>query len=229
MKNKWITCAILGGLMVFSSALTKVMTPTAKIADQQPKFSLERMIPNTFSGWELDNSIVPVAVDSSVEAQLNAIYNQTLSRTYINRKGERIMLSIAYGGDQSGEGTQAHRPEFCYTAQGFQLVSNVVSELPTPIGKIPVRRLKAVLGSRIEPITYWLTVGNKATLPGFGRMLTQLSYGLTGVVPDGMLVRVSSLDADNAHAYALQDQFINSLLSQIDNNARIRLTGRLSS
>jgi EpsI family protein len=148
-----------------------------------------------------------------------------LERSYINSRGQRVMLSIAYGGDQSGDGTQVHRPEFCYTAQGFQLTLNHVGELLTQYGTLPVRRLVAVQGRRNEPITYWVTVGDKATLPGVKRKLAQIAYGLTGKVPDGMLVRVSSIDNDEKSAHRLQDIFIQDLLAGLQPRDRVRLAG----
>ncbi|TXI40723.1 MAG: exosortase-associated EpsI family protein, partial [Nitrosomonas sp.] len=47
----------------------------------------------------------------------------------------------------------------------------------------------------------------------------------TGNVPDGMLVRVSSIDVDKAKAYQLQTVFIQNLLSSVNASERIRLIG----
>ena len=90
---------------------------------------------------------------------------------------------------------------------------------------MPVKRLYAVAGARNEPITYWITIGKKATLPGMEQRLQELRYGLTGMVPDGMLVRVSSIGADAPAAYALQESFINALLRSMDEASRVRLIG----
>jgi EpsI family protein len=169
---------------------------------------------------------VPVDPSPDVQASLNAIYSQLLARTYVNAQGERVMLSIAYGSDQSGDGSQVHRPEFCYTAQGFQVMANNVGSLLTQYGTLPVRRLLAVQGQRNEPITYWVTVGDKATLPGVERKLSQLAYGLTGKIPDGMLVRVSSISAQNESAYRLQEKFIKDMLQSMDTKDRLRVAGR---
>jgi EpsI family protein len=227
MRKPFVINILLGSAMALACFLAVLMTPTRKLADQQAKFALEELIPKKFEDWQIDKTIVPIQVAPEVIAKLNKIYNQTLSRTYTNSKGEKIMLSIAYGGEQSGESTQVHRPEFCYTAQGFNIVSNREAKLMTASGTIPIRRLKAVQGARIEPITYWLTVGDKATLPGIGRMWTQISYGLTGVVADGMLVRLSSIEKNEDLAYQIQGQFINNLLSNLDERAKTRLTGKL--
>jgi EpsI family protein len=206
----------------------QALKPSRKMADASPPFELTRIIPGEFGDWKTDPSIRPISVSPEVQAMLDNIYNQTLARTYINSRGQRIMLSIAYGGDQAGEATQMHRPEFCYVAQGFQLTQNVVSQIVMDYGALPVRRLFAIQGSRNEPITYWITVGDRATLPGIGRKLAQLAYGLTGNIPDGMLVRVSSIDSDGREAYLLHDRFIRELLMAVPEQHRVRLAGRFA-
>lgn len=224
MRKSIIISIFLGILMVSSGALTKALTPTKKIADQQERIDLEIMIPIEFGDWRVDKSIIPLQVDAETQAMLDKIYNQTLSRTYVNSKGERIMLSVAYGGDQS-DNLAVHKPEVCYYAQGFEIMKTYADELLTQYGKLPIKRLLAVKGYRNEPITYWVTVGNKAVLPGIDEKLQQLKYGLTGNVPDGMLVRVSSIDVDKAKAYQLQTVFIQNLLSSVNASERIRLIG----
>lgn len=224
MRKSIIISIFLGILMVSSGALTKALTPTNKIADQQEKIDLEIMIPAEFADWRIDKSIIPLQVDADTQAMLDKIYNQTLSRTYVNSLGERIMLSVAYGGDQS-DNLAVHKPEVCYYAQGFEIMKTFADELLTQYGKLPIKRLLAVKGYRNEPITYWVTVGNRAVLPGIEEKLQQLKYGLTGNVPDGMLVRVSSIDSDKNKAYQQQAMFIQDLLSSVNINERIRLIG----
>jgi EpsI family protein len=227
MKRPFTFTALgIGGAMAAAAVLAVALKPTTRLADQRPPLVLEKIVPADFGGWQVDKSIVPVTVSPDVQSKLDVIYNQTLNRTYINANGQRVMLSIAYGGDQSGDGTQVHRPEFCYAAQGFQLTRNVVGDLATRYGALPVRRLMAVQGRRNEPITYWVTVGDKATVPGLRRKLSQLAYGLTGKVPDGMLVRVSSIDADTRNAYGLQQSFIDAMLGAMPPQDRVRIAGK---
>lgn len=215
---------ILCALMLASAGMTKALTPTAKQADSQPRFNLDAMIPSSFAEWQVDTSVVPLKLDPEVQAKLDKLYNQTVSRTYINRDGSRVMLSIAYGGDQS-EGLGLHRPEVCYAAQGFSVESDKVEDVGTPFGRLPVKRLMAVNGERREPISYWITIGNELIKPGIGQKLAQIRLGLTGTVPDGMLVRVSSIGADTAAGYRLQDKFLNDLLSAVSQETRTRLIG----
>lgn len=218
---------LIGIMMATSSALAIKLKPSHRLADQLPPITLEQAVPQSFGEWHIDKSIIPINPSPDVQSQLDALYTQMLARTYANAQGQRIMLSIAYGADQSGDGSQVHRPEFCYTAQGFQIAFNRIGDLFTQYGDLPVRRLLAVQGTRSEPITYWITVGDKATLPGISRKLSQIAYGLTGKVPDGMLVRVSSLDTDTTHAYQVQQDFIRDLLAALAPENRLRIAGKL--
>lgn len=227
MKHRFDRRALLvGGVMVAASGLAAAARPTRRIADEGPRVDLESTVPSRFGDWRIDPSIVPVALSPEVQAKLDRYYTQTLARTYVNGRGQRIMLSIAYVGDQASEDTQVHRPEFCYVAQGFTLVGSAQDVvLATPWGELPVRRLNATLGSRREPISYWVRVGDRATLPGVGRKIAQISYGLRGLVPDGMLVRVSSLSSRPQEAYALHDDFAVAMLGAATQAARSQLAG----
>ena len=107
--------------MMLAVALAIAMKPTMKLAENKPPVNLELMIPRAFADWKLDRSLAPIIASPDVQERLALIYNQTLSRTYVNLAGQRVMLSIAYGDNQATDDTQVHRPEFCYSAQGFRL------------------------------------------------------------------------------------------------------------
>lgn len=194
-------------LMVAALAAAHIWRPTAHLADTRAKVELETMFPKAFGDWRVDERMPAQLIAPDTQAFLNKIYNQTLSRTYVNRQGDRIMLSVAYGGDQS-DGTRAHRPEVCYPAQGFQIDSNQSSVMAVAGHNMRVRQLVSRLGARIEPITYWVTVGERISLSGTEQKLAQLSYTTRGVVPDGMLVRVSSIDVNAVSAYRLHQAFV---------------------
>jgi EpsI family protein len=200
------------------------LKPTKKIIDQKPKINLVSMIPEQFAGWKIDENIIPIQPDPERLALINKIYNQTLSRTYINNNGDRVMLSIAYGGDQS-DSMQVHRPEVCYTGNGFQMTDIEIVDFDTGYGIIPVKRIFALMGERREPITYWITIGDTVEVNTLKWKLQQLKYGLTGKVPDGMLFRVSSF-GEKVTAYPLQKVFIKDLLKSISSESRQRLIGR---
>lgn len=199
--------------------------PHMRLADTRPPVVLESVFPKRFANWILDENQPMTLVSPDIQAVMDKTYNQTLSRTYVNHEGDRIMLSVAYGGDQS-DATRAHRPEVCYPVQGFQILSTLSSHAELGGMQVPVRQLVAQQGGRVEPITYWITVGDKVTLTGTEQKLAQLSYSSRGIIPDGMLVRVSSIDRDTAKALATQQQFLADLAPALPASQRSLVIGK---
>lgn len=214
---------LIAALMITASVGAIALRPDQKVADIA-KISLDTMIPRQFGDWREEPQRSLSVVNPQTQALLDKLYSQLLTRVYINKEGYRVMLSLAYGSDQRGA-LQAHKPEVCYPAQGFTLHSSKTSPLTTPFGEIPAQRLYTTLGPRQEPVTYWFTVGDTAVQSKLQKRLVDLRYGLTGQIPDGMLFRVSSIDANQDRANQLQDQFVNQLLQVIPPGDRKRLSG----
>ncbi len=195
-----------------------------RLADSRPRVDLETLFPKQCGDWHVDTRLPVQLVSPDTQAMLAKIYNQTLERTYIEPNGGRVMLSVAYGGDQS-DATRAHRPEVCYPAQGFAVRDQSAAAITVAGNELRARRLVAVLGGRIEPITYWIVVGEQVATSGTQQKLAQLSYGAQGIVADGMLVRVSSIDADSGHAYAIHQRFLDALGTALPSSQRARVMG----
>lgn len=213
--------------MVLSGVLTKIMTPSVTFSDPQTNINLENLIPREFNQWKINPSIAAIIVNPDDNGLLNKLYSQTLSRTYINNKGEQIMLSIAYGRDQRAD-LQVHRPEICYTTSGFDISNMSKTFVDTSIGRIPVMQLVAKLGNRNEPITYWIRVGDSLTRGWFEQKLTAIAYGLTGKAPDGLLFRISTISADNQDSYRIQQTFLTTLLQAVRSEDRHWLVGQMN-
>lgn len=109
---------VLLALMLLSAGLGAALRPNISLADESAPIDLKAMVPTAFGDWQEQLNLSNQIVDPQQQKKLDEIYSQTLSRTYINRQGYRIMLSIAYGKNQS-DALQLHRPEICYPAQGF--------------------------------------------------------------------------------------------------------------
>jgi EpsI family protein len=224
MNRRFLASIVLGVAMAGTSALTGALTPKQKVAAVQERFDLDAMVPKRFGNWTVDNAVVPLTPDETQKELIATLYDQTLARTYVNDAGQRVMLSIAYGGDQSKQ-LQLHLPEVCYVAQGFDMVQDHKGELATHYGHVPVKRLVARQNARNEPITYWVTIGDKAVMSGLGQKYQRFLYGLTGKIPDGMLVRVSTIEADENSAYRVQDRFVNQMLDAMSPHDRLKLMG----
>lgn len=215
---------LIAGMMVAASIGAIVAKPTRKAADVGLVVRLDAMIPRRFGEWREETLGYVRVVNPQTKQLLDKLYSQVLTRVYASAEGYRIMLSVAYGKDQRGS-LQAHKPEVCYPAQGFVVKRNRAGRLVTEFGTIPVRRLFAVMGARREPVTYWFTIGDEAVRGKLQKRLAELRYGLTGLIPDGVLFRVSSIDPDPEHAYRLQDRFVGQLLEAVSPAARKRLSG----
>jgi len=215
---------ILMLLMIFAAIAAINLRPTHKMASDRQGFVLEQIIPKQFGSWkEIDTGVKPI-VNPHLESIIEKIYNQTLSRTYVNDKGETIMLVIAYGEDQS-DSTGLHYPEVCYPAQGFQITPYDKGEVSTKFGDIRVKRLIATASNRTEPITYWTTIGNKVVVGTKETKLEKLKYGIHGVIPDGVLFRVSSIDSNIDTSFNVQKKFINDLITSLSKDKLTSLTG----
>jgi len=82
-----------------------------------------------------------------------------------------------------------------------------------------------VRGARSEPVTYWLTMGDRVVLGRLERLRVQLAAGLHGRMPDGMLVRVSSLSDDAGAAFRAQQAFMASAVAAMKPADAARLVG----
>ena len=204
------------------------LTPRQRLSQlRATRLNLNTDVPSAFGDWRIDPIRYAGIVNPETEALLNRLYTQQLSRTYVNTAGRRIMLSIVYGEDQrQRDGNAMHYPEVCYPAQGFEVKSSRAGTLEVPGGAIPVKRLETRLGSsRPEPVTYWTTLGDQATLGGMKRRFAELRYGLGGIVADGVLFRVSSIGADSQAEFTLQDSFVSDLIGALPLPLRHQLAG----
>jgi EpsI family protein len=211
---------MLGGL-----GASEFMKPTRVMADEMTPVDMTTMLPERFGDWREEKTGPAVITDPTVEATLKQFYSQTLSRTYVNSKGEIIMLSLAYGKNQNSWNTAAHRPEFCYRGQGFEVAERGTSPFQLTSHRIDAVRLVAQRGRQIEPISYWVTLHDTTAIPGVNRKLQQIRYGLQGMIVDGFLFRVSSLGSDEAQQYALHESFTRDMEQALPPALRPRLFG----
>ena len=218
------TSMLIFALMACAALGSIALTPTRLLSDAAPKVDIDSSIPKTFGDWRIDEKMVPIDPSPAQKATIEQIYDQTVNRTYVNSKGERVMLSVAYGASQTRE-MRAHRQEVCYAAQGFQ-ISNLNHEIIGIAGaRIPVTRMVAVHQYRTEPVTYWFTMGDGIVRSYLDRQVAQLKYAFSGLIPDGYLFRVSSIETNPAIAYNRQIEFANELLQATAPELRQKLLG----
>lgn len=208
--------------MVLVAIVSGVVRPTHLMASDYPAFNLETAIPKQFGDWAELNIGSNQVVNPESNELISKIYTQVLTRAYINKAGQVIMLSVAYGENQSEE-TALHYPEICYPAQGFRIVNNQPSELVTPYKSIRAKQLEAVSGQRHEFITYWTMLGNINVRGTKETKLTKLKLAFHNQIPDGLIFRVSSIGDMPDNEYPIHAKFVNDLIKPLDAQTRLRI------
>ena len=217
---------LLPALAMFGTAgAAELLRPREVPPDKQ--LQLDTIVPTQFGAWTTLPSAKIIQPTTSDDLE-HEVYSQELTRSYVNPDRSVIMLLIAYGPSQSGY-LQVHQPEICYAAQGFRVTSLNGYKLPLAGGHtLPLTRLATYREGRPEPVTYWVRVGDDIPQTQIQRLLTKLRMGLVREIPDGLLVRVSSISTNLDHAFATQDAFIGDLLHAIAPPNRQFVVGRLA-
>jgi EpsI family protein len=136
------------------------------------------------------------------------------------------MLSLAYDEVQQGI-RQLHRPESCYSSQGFAIKSLSPDRLQVDGRSLDVFRMTAAIGNRNEQVTYWIRMGDRVIEgPPYELNLTRMVMGLKGMVADGLLFRVSEIAPEAQDSNPIQDRFIMDLLRAVTPVGQATLIGR---
>jgi len=212
-------------LAVAASALATMMLPSRHMASSRAQTPLAEWIPARLATWTEDRDVPLSVPPPDLQASLSRVYQDLLARTYANPQGYRVMVSIAYSGDQS-DGLAVHRPEVCYPAQGFEIMRLWDDTLVLGDRRIPIRRATTRNAARLEPLTYWIVNGDHVVASIWDGRLRQLKSTLGGTVPDGLLVRLSSLDDNPERAFAMQDALAREIVAAVDAGFRARLAGQ---
>jgi len=223
---------VLASITILAAAvLAHLLVPRELMARSSATLDLQQVIPDQFGNWKLLPSLSPIPAadpEGYVEPDANSarIYSQEVGRGYTDGHGNLVMLMVAYGPVQNYR-LKAHRPEMCYTAAGFRISSQRVSAVSYRDGAPPIKttRLIAERESRFEPVTYWMRVGNDIATGVVDRQIIRLKYGLRGIIPDGALIRVSTVGLAEDASFKVQDQFIRELLAAIPANDLKFFTG----
>ncbi len=208
--HHWLVVFFMAACFAFASWLTPHLTWFEHIGSPQ----FEEITPKQFGDWvEITEAAGSRIVDPEQQYAINNLYTQTVSRIYEQRaSGRRIMLSLAYGDNQTFS-KQLHRPEACYSSQGFKIENLYEDKIQAISRPIVVNRMKATIGSRLEYVTYWIRIGDGIISgPATALNIARLQMSLKGYITDGLLFRVSEVGDDEALSNALQDQFIDDFL-----------------
>jgi EpsI family protein len=181
--------------------------------------------PLSFGDWTAEDSdgLVQPTSDGSLAATL---YSEMVGRLYHQAStGASVMMLVAYG-DRQSDLLQLHRPEACYPAVGFNLLSVKSNQLELPgSGVVPIREIVARAPGRQENIVYWTRIGEYLPNTSSMQRSVRLRIAMQGYIPDGALFRFSMLGEDSAAAFKTLHAFIPKLLAAAPQKKRPALIG----
>ncbi|HVY79742.1 MAG TPA: EpsI family protein [Steroidobacteraceae bacterium] len=225
------TSVVLGVTMLATAAAVRLLQPEPIVTSGQP--ALADSVPRAFGEWREVSSLAE-QVDparGTDEPSMDRPYDDVLMRAYGNARGDIVLLTLAYGRNQRQE-VKIHRPEVCYTAQGFQLLSRSRVSFPlTGTGGRQVEGMRMLVSApgRTEAVSYWIRVGDVFTDNAWAIRYHIFQQGIAGRAVDGMLVRASqivpSADAASPERYRLQERFLADLVRALPEAARRQLIG----
>ncbi|RZT98152.1 exosortase C-terminal domain/associated protein EpsI [Rivibacter subsaxonicus] len=214
---------VLTAGMGAAAALGSVARPT-RLDDAQPPPDLEQIFPSAFGAWrveQLSAAFIRPANDLS-----KRLYQRLLERVYTDSARRRVMLSVAWGSEQSSN-LQLHWPEVCYRYSGFAVHGRHQEQIMSNGRSVPVTRLVAEMPLRPEPVTYWAVLSGERTADANTFRLRRLAHAVRHQSADGLLVRVSSIDADAQRGFALHAEFIDALSRALSPADLARVEGTL--
>lgn len=214
---------LLGGAMLAVAGVSYARQPKAP-PPLLGKTKLDALMPNRIGRWtyQTKSGLVLPPRDQLSER----IYDDLTTRVYTAPDGTGVMLLIAYSGQQDGM-LQVHRPEVCYPASGYRLAETREHPITLASGfALPSRFIVAEGLSRIEQLIYWTRIGPSFPTSWLDQRQAVIRENMKGIIPDGVLVRLSTIAPDDATALAILDDFTRELVRAVPARARQALIGR---
>ena len=219
----WLVVMFMVACTLFAWWLTPQETWFGHLGEPQ----FEQIIPKNFAGWtQVSDQSSKVIVNPQQQEALDDLYTQIVSRTYLQQgTGRLLMLSLAYGDNQKFS-KLLHRPESCYSSQGFNILSLHAEQMHVYGRAIEVNRMTAQVSNRQEQVSYFIRIGDRVMSgPPSNLNLARMHMGLKGFIADGLLFRISEISNDDKSSHQLQDQFINDLFTVLSPAQQAMLIG----
>jgi len=184
---------------------------------------LDKIVPLRIGQWSYETTSGLVLPPPDQLARL--LYDQQVTRSYSAPDELPVMLLLAYGSSQGGM-LQIHRPEICYPASGFRLTETRITAIPLRNGhNIPSRSFSASSDTRVEQVLYWTRIGDMMPTSWSGQRIAVIRSNLAGSIPDGLLVRLSTVANDPTQAQATLKRFAAAMLNEMPVRAQRMLIG----
>lgn len=216
---------IVGGALLATAGISYARQPR-HMPPLLGKTKLETLIPSRIGPWTFETSSGLVLPPS--DQLTESLYDELVTRVYTGPDGGGVMMLIAYSGRQDGM-LQVHRPEICYPASGYRLDRMEDHAIPlTAAERLPARFIVAEGRSRTEQLVYWTRIGPSFPTSWLGQREAVVRENLKGFIPDGVLVRISTIMQNDTAALNLLERFTAELRRSLTGKAGQALFGGMA-
>jgi EpsI family protein len=202
---------LIGAVCAAAAATSVAMEPRRRVSLLGRK-KMADVVPRAFGVWTSQDvsDLVKPLEPGSLAARL---YGEEVARRYVNSATQAEVEVLLAHGDSQTDQLQLHRPEVCYPAVGYAIISSVVAGIPLP-GRVtlPVRRLVANSPDRRDHIVYWTRLGEFFPVSDSQQRHDQLKTALGGYIADGLLARFSVAGSDTPSAFGVLQDFIPAMI-----------------
>lgn len=213
---------IFGGALALTAGAAFAAMPRRRQMEIGPN-QLDSIVPHAIGPWRYQSQSGLILPPPDQLARL--LYDQQVTRYYQAAGALPVMLLMAYGNSQSGM-LQVHRPEICYPASGFRLTDQRTGMLPIDgPADIPIRTFTAISDTRVERVLYWTRIGESLPASWVAQRVAVMRSNLNGVIPDGLLVRISTVSEQEDQAMAALSEFGRAMLRASGPRGRRMLIG----
>lgn len=195
---------LIGAAFAAAVGVSQARMPR-RAAPRIAKDRFESWMPNVIGPWSFyaASGVVLPPPDSLSDR----LYDNLITRVYTAEREPMVMVAIAYNNIQNGV-IQVHRPEFCYPAGGFRLSPTQFVEVDTLRRPIYAGFFSATNYERTEQVLYWTRVGDDYPRTWAEQRLAVVRANLRGIIPDGMLARVSVVADQPREALVKLQEFV---------------------
>lgn len=213
---------LIGMAMAAASATAFARAPVSN-TPRIKKEDFEDLMPDTVGPWQFVTSsgvILPPP-----DALSDRLYDNLVTRVYSDATERPIMFLVAYNNRQDGM-LQIHRPEICYPAGGFRLSPTRPADVELASGQVlPTNAFMATARDRNEAVMYLTRVGTQFPQTWAEQRMAVIRANLRGVIPDGLLLRVSTFGGDMESDLALLEDFITQFVTAAPDRLRTIILG----
>lgn len=196
---------LIGATLIGGAALAFYREP-AKVAVAIPDKVFRDLIPRQVANWQSrksDELVVPQEDDFTAK-----LYENLETFVYEGANVPTMMLLLAYNSVQQND-VQAHRPEVCYPAGGYPIIFSEELSIKYKGKMISGRYLIAKRdSSSFEHIIYWIRIGDAFPASWARQRLDMALINASGIIPDGALFRVSTINQSSMKNINLVQDFI---------------------